>query len=60
MVTTSISATENNAERSDDVDILLTSAEATRYVTTSMFTRFTSIFLRHWVKKSDFLLEQNN
>lgn len=32
MVTTSISATGNNAERSDDVDILLMmSADATRY-----------------------------
>ena len=44
MVTTSISATENNAERSDDVDILLTSADATRYVTASVFTRSTSTF----------------
>lgn len=44
MVTTSISAIENNAERSDDVDILLTPADATRYVTDSVFTRSTSTF----------------
>jgi len=38
MVTTSISVTENNTERSDDVDILLMPTDATRYVTASIFT----------------------
>lgn len=44
MVTTSISATVNNAERSDDVDILLTPADAARYARPAAytFTRFTN------------------
>lgn len=59
MVTTSISVTENNAERSDDVDILLTPADATRYVTASMFTRSTSTFRGlAWIERSGFLSEK--
>lgn len=55
MVTTSISATENNAERSVDVDILLMSADATRYVTVAMFTRSTSTFRGFGSKEGVFL-----
>lgn len=43
MVTTSISVTENNAERSDDADILLMPTDATRYMT-DIFTRSTNTF----------------